>query len=285
MTPPSTPRKPSKSRPHLESCSTVSPTASVRCHLSVESDDFTWPHAVVEFPIQEKVHDGRSSTPPAATATTSRFRSPIGTRTAAVCSGTASPVPKQRSDTPPPTPRPVPLPMPPLMKALARQSLEQVQQVLEVDPSAAQELFWDHHCEPPLCCAARFACSPQIFTLLLQHGADVGALNRHGRTPLGILSSEPYVVQPLPGITLGAYTIDPMNTVQVARQQNNLEVTRLLIKASADVKHVDLSGSSPMDHAVRAHNQPLIQVLIDSGCREAVEAAAAVQGAAALASL
>merc|ERR1712008_148501 len=230
------------------------------------------------------VHDGRSSTPAGATATTSRFRSPMRTRTAAVRSGTASPAPTQRSDTPPPTPRPVHLPLPPLMKALARQSLEEVQQVLELDPPAAQEPFWDHRCEPPLCCAARFACSPQIFTLLLQHGADVGALNRHGRTPLGILSSEPYVVQPLQGVfTLGAYTIDPMNTVQVARQQNSLDATRLLIGASADIKHADLSGSSPVDHAVRAHNQPLIQVLIDSGCREAVEAAAAAQGAAALA--
>jgi len=170
------------------------------------------------------------------------------------------------------------------MKALARHSVEEVQQVLDVDSSAAQELFWDHHCEPPLCCAARLACSPQIFKLLLQHGADVGAVNRRGLTPLGILSSEPFVVQPQASVfTIGSCTIDPMDTVPGARQQNNLDVARLLVEARADTKHVDLSGSSPMDAAVRANNQAMLQVLVDSGFSEAVETAAT--GLAVLASL
>jgi len=148
------------------------------------------------------------------------------------------------------------------MNALARNSLEEVKQVLEADPSAAQEPFWDHYWEPPLCCAARHGCSPPIFALILQHGADIGAVDRHGRTPLGILSTEPRVVDPLPDMfTLGACTFDPKNAVRDARQQNTLDVTRLLIEARADIEHVDLSNSRPMDHALRARNQPLLQVL------------------------
>jgi len=137
-----------------------------------------------------------------------------------------------------------------------------VKQVLEADPSAAQEPFWEHDCEPPLCYAARLGCSLPIFALILDHGADVGAVDRRGRTPLAILSTEPCVVDALPDMfMLGACTLNPINAVQIARRQNTLDVTKLLMEAGADIEHVDLSNSRPMDHALRAHNQPLLQIL------------------------
>lgn len=270
--PVSSPRKPSRTRLRLESCSTAFPTPTLsgegRARLFSEgSNDFTLPHACTDITNQEEVLDGRSRTPPRAT---------VKTQAAVVRSGTASPPPKQRSDTPPLAPRRRSLP--PLMKALAQNSLDKVQQVLEEAPSAAPQLFWEHDCEPPICCAARFGCNPAIFTLLLQHGADVDAVDRRGRTPLGIVSSEPCLVQPLPDMfTIGAYIVYPMDTVQVARQQN-LDVARLLMGALADMEHVDLSGSRPSDHALRVHNQPLLQVLVDCGCRRAAEVTAAFQG-------
>lgn len=90
-------------------------------------------------------------------------------------------------------------------------------------------------------------------------------------------------MQPLPDMfNTGAYVADPMDTVQVAREQH-LDIARLLIGALADIEHVDLSGSRPVDHALRARNQPLLQVLVNCGCRETAEVAAALQGEARLA--
>jgi len=280
--PVSTPEKASRTRLRLETCSTALPTPTLGGEgrgrlLSEASDDITLPQACTDVTNPDEVHDCRSRTPPKTTAKTSRFRSPIRTHTAVVRSGFVSPPPKQRSGTPPPAPRRRSLP--PLMRALQLNSMDNVQQVLDAASSAAQQPFWEHDCEPPLCCAARFACSPAIFMLLLQHGADVGAVDRRGRTPLGIISSEPRPVQPPPDMfTGGTDIVDHMDFFQVAKQQS-LDIARLLIGASADMGHADLAGSTPLDHALRAQNQPLLQVMVDCGCQEAAEAAAALQGA------
>ncbi|CAE8683591.1 unnamed protein product [Polarella glacialis] len=83
---------------------------------------------------------------------------------------------------------------PPLMRALQEATgcdrLRRVQEVLAEDPQAAALPFWDHGCEPPLCCAARMGSGAEVFKLLMCHGADVNATDVYGRTPLVIVNSK-----------------------------------------------------------------------------------------------
>jgi hypothetical protein len=77
-----------------------------------------------------------------------------------------------------------------LLKALLEKSIDQVSAALLKDPSQAKEPFWDHDCEPPLCCAVRLECSVHIVKLLLDHGADPEATNVRGCKPADILRKE-----------------------------------------------------------------------------------------------
>ena len=79
----------------------------------------------------------------------------------------------------------------PLLFALDRRSTAEVQRALAADPQAADEPFFEHNCEPPLCAAIRLRCNTQIVEILVTHGADIDALNVHSRTPLQELRSLP----------------------------------------------------------------------------------------------
>lgn len=82
------------------------------------------------------------------------------------------------------TPPMVPIPSkPPLLRALESNSVDKVSRELGEHPTSATELFWDHACEPPLCAAVRLKCSTAILQLLLEHGADPEAMDKHGRVP------------------------------------------------------------------------------------------------------
>lgn len=82
-----------------------------------------------------------------------------------------------------------------LLRALQRKSVEQVRAILQHDPEAAREVFWDHDFEPPLCAAVRLECSADIVRLLLEYGADPQVKNMRGFTPSRMLQ-EPVIAQP-----------------------------------------------------------------------------------------
>jgi len=76
-------------------------------------------------------------------------------------------------------------------------ALEQVRTILQKCPEAANEPFWDHDCEPPLCCAARLKCSSSIVQLLIDFGASLESQDMFGHTPAQIgRQPQPFEVQP-----------------------------------------------------------------------------------------
>lgn len=77
--------------------------------------------------------------------------------------------------------------LPPLLKALTANSIGDVRAALKQNPTAAQEPFWDHDLEPPLCAAVRLHCSADIVKLLLDLGADPEATDVRGQGPLETL--------------------------------------------------------------------------------------------------
>mmetsp|Transcript_42938 Transcript_42938/g.98583 ORF Transcript_42938/g.98583 Transcript_42938/m.98583 type:complete len:191 (+) Transcript_42938:110-682(+) len=105
---------------------------------------------------------------------------------------TPRPTRNTRSEDGYPTPPRAPRPMksPPLLAAMQRNSLTDVEQALAQEPelaSLASFRFMDHSWEPPLCAAARLGCSEHIAQTLLQHGADPEATDIYGRSPSAIL--------------------------------------------------------------------------------------------------
>jgi len=84
---------------------------------------------------------------------------------------------------------------PVLMKALytndVTKSVAQILGILELDPEIINEPFWDHDCEPPLCCAVRLQRPAAIVRLLLEHGACTEDTDSHGRTPAQIALESP----------------------------------------------------------------------------------------------
>jgi len=89
------------------------------------------------------------------------------------------------SGTPPPAPSMAAAP--PLLIALRINSIEGVLAALRDDPEVAKQPFWDHDVEPPLCAATRLGCNASILEHLLEHGADVNAVDVHGNTPWSVL--------------------------------------------------------------------------------------------------
>jgi len=76
-----------------------------------------------------------------------------------------------------------------LKEALRRKSVEQVREALLNDPDCARLPFFDHHMEPPLCCAVQHKCSAEIVRLLLENDADPELTDLRKRRPADILKS------------------------------------------------------------------------------------------------
>lgn len=140
------------------------------------------------------------------------------------------------------------MPMPALMGALhgtpsqAQKSwgparVAAVRKALQRDPDAAVSPFFDHAMEPPLCCAARLSCEPEVFKLLLDHGADVDAVNVHGETPLGVLCATSARVSMLHTWCLTTSSEDCKYIVQQLQEDCKsqfLSIARILLEDGAD---------------------------------------------------
>jgi len=117
---------------------------------------------------------------------------------------TFTPPPRQSQTTPQSTPcSATPPPMvqarairkPRLLRALETRcvttSAEQIRGILQQNPEIVNEPFWDHDCEPPLCCAVRLNRPITIVRLLMEHGARTDETDIYGRTPAQIASESP----------------------------------------------------------------------------------------------
>lgn len=75
-----------------------------------------------------------------------------------------------------------------LLRVLREGSVQRVQQLLEREPIALENAFFDGNFEPALCFAVRHRASGAIIDTLLQHGADVHAMDLHGNTAAVLVS-------------------------------------------------------------------------------------------------
>jgi len=74
-----------------------------------------------------------------------------------------------------------------LMRALRSRSPAQVEAALKSDPSAAKYPFFEHNFELPLPSAVGCGCGAEIIRILIAYGADVNAIEAHGRSALSAL--------------------------------------------------------------------------------------------------
>eukprot|EP00928_Gymnodinium_smaydae_P052388 TRINITY_DN3622_c0_g2_i1.p1 TRINITY_DN3622_c0_g2~~TRINITY_DN3622_c0_g2_i1.p1 ORF type:complete len:196 (-),score=21.12 TRINITY_DN3622_c0_g2_i1:30-617(-) len=86
----------------------------------------------------------------------------------------------------------------PFRSAISSDSADLVQQLLEEDPNQATLPFLDHDWEPPICYAARCACSRDLTSLLIKHGASWEDTDRRGRSAkeLFLRATRPMVFRP-----------------------------------------------------------------------------------------
>lgn len=69
-----------------------------------------------------------------------------------------------------------------MLRALQSKSVDQVLRILREDPESANEPFWEHELETPLCAASRLHCGAEIMDALLEHGASPEQCDVGGRT-------------------------------------------------------------------------------------------------------
>jgi len=168
---------------------------------------------------------------------------------------------------PPPAPRRAELP--PLMQALLHQEIKEVRKQLQEEPEAANMPFFEHGVEPPLCCAVRMGCSPDILGLLLEHQADVNATDVHGRTALTLLCSlapraeESAVMRQwlsVPGSPFEGLG-EAMSPLHQAEEACILGCAVRLLAAGADSLLPDSQGATAVSLAHKSGNKALVSLL------------------------
>mmetsp|Transcript_1738 Transcript_1738/g.5473 ORF Transcript_1738/g.5473 Transcript_1738/m.5473 type:complete len:200 (+) Transcript_1738:50-649(+) len=161
---------------------------------------------------------------------------------------------------------------PPLLSALRSGSEAQVRAVLEDDPSAAKEPFWDHGLDPPLCWAMQHGCQASIVQLLIKNRADVDAVDVQGRTALSILASsaqgparDPRVLPcwhecfGIDGIAdAGLPPDDVQGGAWRGVKGEKLALAEALSEGGADPVCPDLKGLRPIDVAFSVGNEYLL---------------------------
>jgi hypothetical protein len=143
--------------------------------------------------------------------------------------------------------------------AMRSGSVEQAREVLETDPEALRDLYFDCNFEPPLCWAVRMQLETPMIQLLLDHGADAHATDTRGRNALTLLSAEKWSglsddwANCSPPQTFAAWAENVMN----AHQHRSLKVAQMLVDAGAMPGVPDARDRLPEDEASAAGNELL----------------------------
>lgn len=168
------------------------------------------------------------------------------------------------------------------MRALSSGDHGQISSALRSDPQAARSPFFDFAFEPPIVLAARVGrLDLRVAELLVAHGADVHAVDAHGRTALSyVLGTLPAVAPVADRVLAGMLnsqdcilTCGPMSTFVTGAKTNAgglrglARVTSLLISAGADHLSPDLHRVTPLDLAVAAGQQEFARWLQQQALR------------------
>lgn len=108
----------------------------------------------------------------------------------------------------------------------------------------------------------------EIARLLLEHRADVNAVNVMGWSPLTVASQRGYggivTLFVEESATVDARTSEQRTTLMFAAEEGHLEIVRLLLEHHADVNVVDVDIQTPlMKAAYRGHDE-IVRLLLDS---------------------
>jgi len=150
--------------------------------------------------------------------------------------------------------------------------IEEVRAILDAEPEAASQFFFDFGFEPVVCFAVRSGCAPEVLHLLLQHGADATACEISGYSPLTCLAMLPSLAKKKVPERVGVLPVVlPVALVACAKnlhgehklQQVRQRVTlaRLLLEAGVAVDMLDERGRSPVEVAKAAGNMELAYFL------------------------
>ena len=121
----------------------------------------------------------------------------------------------------------------------------------------------------PLMLAVRLTSDLQIFTLLLDAGADPKAGDANGVTPLllAVRNNNRAAFQVLldAGANVAATTNDGVTLLHAAAHRGLLEMLELLLDAGADVNARTSSGVTPLHEAAHSGLPKTLQLLLDAG--------------------
>ncbi|AAR83361.1 CNPV015 ankyrin repeat protein [Canarypox virus] len=119
----------------------------------------------------------------------------------------------------------------------------------------------------PLHHIVRFAKSTELIEILLDHGANINAVNNFGETPLHVLNgARDHIATTL--ITRGAnvYAVDYNgNTLLHKAVINSNAMLVNLIKLGVDVNHRNNSGKTPLHYAVKYPLKKSVSILLKHG--------------------
>lgn len=148
---------------------------------------------------------------------------------------------------------------------------DSVRSMLDADPSGV--LKRDRRGQTALHYAARCG-HMEVIELLLKHGADVHALNKHGHEALAVAVEVP---QPLVLQCLLEHDADPNasgghfrgTVLHRAVLQRSLSMVSSLLVAGADPNRRDASGKTPLHDAVGTGNKKLVMCLLEDSRTDA----------------
>jgi len=153
-------------------------------------------------------------------------------------------------------------PTPPLMFALIKNDSSAVRAVLDDDPQAAADLFWDHDAEPPLCFAVRQGCNVEIVEALLKNNADAEVIDAKGRTPLSILAS----LDCMPAMNCFtafrdlSWATASLSAISDDSVKRTTAVAQALVAAGASPWAPDAVGNKPISVAADSGNTHLVRL-------------------------
>lgn len=120
-----------------------------------------------------------------------------------------------------------------MLRALLEDSPLELQAVLERDPDAVSDAFFDCSFEPVLCYAVRNGASESTLELLLRHGADILATDMRGNTAATLLCE---------GGGVGAFAGGPEVEAETIRIAWTLRVAKLFLNAGVKPHVPDCHG-------------------------------------------